>query len=58
MNATKRMRLTVNAMKIKSEELINFDSAKQTIGAQHIMVSDALRPSFPPARVNGYLYWD
>ena len=58
LNATKRMRLTVNAMKVKSGELVNFDSAKQTIGVEHIMASGSLPPGFPPVRVDGDIYWD
>ncbi|MEO8598952.1 MAG: patatin-like phospholipase family protein [bacterium] len=58
LNATKQMRLTVNAMKVKTGELVNFDNTKHTIGVEHIMASGAMPPGFPPVRVEGELYWD
>ncbi|MBH2018233.1 MAG: patatin-like phospholipase family protein [Burkholderiales bacterium] len=58
LNADGATRLTVNAMQVKSGQLASFDSAKQTIGVEHIMASGALPPGFPPVRVDGELYWD
>lgn len=58
LNAASGMRLTVNAMKVKSGELVSFDSEKQTVGIEHIMASGSLPPGFPPVRVEGALYWD
>ena len=52
------MRLTVNALKVSSGELVSFDSQKQAIGIEHIMASGALPPGFPPVRIDGDLYWD
>jgi NTE family protein len=52
------MRLTVSAIKVTCGKLINFDSAKQDIGVEHVMASGALPPGFPPVRIDGDLYWD
>ncbi len=51
------MRLTLNALKVSSGELVSFDSQKQAIGIEHIMASGALPPGFPPVRIDGDLYW-
>lgn len=51
-------RLTVNAVKVTSGELVSFDSDVQPIGVDHIMASGALPPGFPPVRIDGELYWD
>ena len=58
LNSDDRMRLTVNALKVTTGELVSFDSAQQSIGLEHIMASGALPPGFPPVRVDGELYWD
>ncbi|CAN5265722.1 patatin-like phospholipase family protein [soil metagenome] len=58
LNAKGGMRLTVNAVKVTSGELVSFDSSQQKITAEHIMASGALPPGFPPVRVDGELYWD
>ncbi|MEC5216872.1 NTE family protein [Actimicrobium sp. GrIS 1.19] len=58
LNLHERMRLTVNALKVTSGELVSFDSARQRIGVEHIMASGALPPGFPPVRIDGELYWD
>ncbi|HEY8099435.1 MAG TPA: patatin-like phospholipase family protein [Burkholderiaceae bacterium] len=58
LNADGGIRLTVNAMKITSGQLVSFDSEKQTLGIEHIMASGALPPAFPPIRIEGELYWD
>ncbi|MBC7573577.1 MAG: patatin-like phospholipase family protein [Herminiimonas sp.] len=51
-------RLTVNALKVTSGQLVSFDSQKQPIGIEHIMASGALPPGLPPVRIDGELYWD
>lgn len=58
LNAPGNMRLTVNALKVTSGELVSFDSQKQVIDVNHILASGALPPGFPPVRIDGELYWD
>jgi NTE family protein len=58
LNAAGGTRLSVNALKVQTGELRSFDSAQQTITAQHIMASGALPPGFPAVRIDGQLYWD
>ena len=58
LNADERIRLTVNALKVTSSELVSFDSAQQVLGVEHILASGALPPGFPPVRIDGELYWD
>jgi NTE family protein len=58
LNAPGGVRLTVNALKVTSGELVGFDSIRDTVGVQHIMASGAMPPGFPPVRVDGTLYWD
>jgi NTE family protein len=58
LNAPGGIRLTVNAMQVKTGELTSFDNTRQTLSADHIRASGALPPGFPPVRINGELYWD
>ncbi len=58
LNSDERMRMTVNALKVTSGELVSFDTLQQPIGVEHIMASGALPPGFPPVRIDGELYWD
>ena len=58
LNTPGGMRLTVNAMKVKTGELASFDSTQQALYADHIRASGALPPGFPPVRIDGELYWD
>ena len=51
-------RLSVNALKVTSGELVSFDSDTQPIKVEHIMASGALPPGFPAVRIDGELYWD
>jgi NTE family protein len=52
------MRLTVNAMGVKTGALASFDTSSQTLNTDHIRASGALPPGFPPVRIDGELYWD
>jgi len=52
------MRLTVGAVQVTSGNLVNFDSARQALGVEHVMASGALPPGFAPVRIDGKLYWD
>ncbi len=58
LNAPGGIRLTVNAMKVRTGELASFDNTRQTLSADHIRASGALPPGFPPVRIDGELYWD
>lgn len=52
------VRCTVCAVEVGTGELVVFDSAKQTLRAEHIMASGALPPGFPPVMIEGKAYWD
>lgn len=52
------IRLTVNAVKVTTGQLVCFDSQKLPIEVEHIMASGALPPGFAPVRIDGDLYWD
>ncbi|MBC7413366.1 MAG: patatin-like phospholipase family protein [Herminiimonas sp.] len=58
LHSAEGVRLTVNAVKVTSGQLVSFDSDKQPIEVDHIMASGALPPGFPPVRIAGELYWD
>lgn len=58
LNAPGGIRLTVNALRVKSGDLARFDSIERTITADHIRASGALPPGFPAVRIDGELYWD
>lgn len=58
LNSPGGIRLTVNAMRVKTGELAGFDNARQTLSADHIRASGAMPPGFPPVRIDGELYWD
>jgi NTE family protein len=58
LNAPGGMRLTLNAMKVKTGELVSFDTGRQVLSSDHVRASVALPPGFPPVRIDGELYWD
>ncbi|MBV8635805.1 MAG: patatin-like phospholipase family protein [Burkholderiaceae bacterium] len=58
LNAPGGMRLTVNAMNVRTGQMAEFDNTRETITADHIRASGALPPGFPPVAVDGQLYWD
>ena len=51
-------RLSVGAVDIETANFAFFDSARMTIGPEHIMASGALPPGFPPVEIDGRFYWD
>ena len=51
-------RLSVGAVNVQTGNAVVFDSARQTIGPEHIMASGALPPGFPPVWIEGEAYWD
>ena len=52
------IRLTVNAIKVTTGELVHFDSINGDLHADHVRASGSLPPAFPPVRIDGELYWD
>jgi len=52
------IRLTVNAIKVTTGELVPFDSINGDLCADHVRASGSLPPAFPPVRIDGELYWD
>jgi len=58
LNAPGGMRLTVNAMNVRTGEMVSFDNTKVEINADHIRASGALPPGFPAVRIGDELYWD
>lgn len=55
---SRRMRISLGAVKICSGEMIYFDSRKDTLSVEHVMASGAFPPAFPAVCVNGDFYWD
>lgn len=58
LNAEGGMRLTVNAVNVRTGELAHFDSLNGDLCPDHVRASCSLPPGFAPVRVNGELYWD
>ena len=58
LNADGGMRLTVNAVNVRSGELAHFDSVNGDLCPDHIRASGSLPPAFAPVRIDGQLYWD
>jgi NTE family protein len=52
------MRLSIGAVNVRTGQFAYFDSAKMSIGPEHIMASGALPPGFPPVEIDGEYYWD
>jgi NTE family protein len=58
LNAEGGMRLTVNAVNVRTGELAHFDSHNGDLDSDHVRASGSLPPAFPPVRIGGELYWD
>ncbi len=58
LNGPEGMRLTVNAVNVRSGELAHFDSLDGQLCADHVRASGSLPPAFPPVRVGEDLFWD
>jgi NTE family protein len=58
LNGPGGIRLTINAVKVTTGQLIRFDSCKDDLCADHVRASGSLPPAFPPVRIDGELYWD
>jgi NTE family protein len=55
---TKRTRLSVGAVNVKTGNFTYFDNTLQDIHPEHIMASGALPPGFPAIEIDGEFYWD
>ena len=55
---SRKTRLSVGAVNIRSGNFEYFDNAHRTIRPEHIMASGALPPGFPPVEIDGEHYWD
>ena len=51
-------RLTVACVDVETGEEVYFDTAHQTVGAEHILASTSILPAFPPVEVDGRLLCD
>ena len=52
------MRFTVLATNVRSGARAYFENREQEIGAEHILASASLPPSFPPTEIDGEYFWD
>ncbi|MFZ1797170.1 MAG: patatin-like phospholipase family protein [Dokdonella sp.] len=52
------VRLSVGAANVNSGNVRYFDSAHETLCAEHIMASAALPPAFPAIEIDGEFWWD
>jgi NTE family protein len=55
---SKRVRLSVGAVNVRTGNSVYFDNRDMKIGPEHIMASGALPPGFPPVLIDGEAYWD
>lgn len=55
---SKKVRLSVGAVNVRTGNSVYFDNTKQIIGPEHIMASGALPPAFAPVMIDGEPYWD
>jgi len=53
-----KTRLITGATKVKTGELVFFDSGEMALTADHVIASGSLPPGFPGVRIDGDLYWD
>jgi NTE family protein len=58
LNQDKDIRLTVNAVNVRTGELAHFDSRTGKLCADHVRASGSLPPGFAGVRIDGELYWD
>ena len=52
------VRLSVGAVNVRTGNFAYFDTARQTVGPDHVMASGALPPGFPAVEIDGERYWD
>ncbi|MFO1313588.1 MAG: patatin-like phospholipase family protein [Burkholderiales bacterium] len=55
---SKRVRLSLGAVNVRTGESVYFDNHRTTIVPEHVMASGALPPGFPPVTIDGEMYLD
>ena len=55
---SKRVRLSLGAVNVRSGESVYFDNHRIEIVPEHVMASGALPPGFPPVTIDGEIYLD
>lgn len=55
---SKRVRLSLGAVNIRTGNSQYFDNARMRLTPEHVMASGALPPGFPPVNIDGEFYWD
>jgi NTE family protein len=55
---SKKVRLSMGAVNVRSGNSEYFDNFERVIGPEHVMASGALPPAFPPVMIAGEAYWD
>jgi NTE family protein len=55
---SRRVRLSVGAVNVRTGNSIYFDNTRERITPEHIMASGALPPAFAPVMIEGEPYWD
>jgi NTE family protein len=55
---SKRVRLALGAVNVRTGESVYFDNHRMTIIPEHVMASGALPPGFPPVTIDGEVYLD
>lgn len=55
---SRRVRLSVGAVNVRSGNSVYFDNHHCRLGPQHILASGALPPAFAPVEIDGEAYWD
>jgi len=57
-NQSKKIRLSIGTVKVRTGEMVYFDNNKCQICPEHIMASCALPPGFSAVNIDNDLYWD
>jgi NTE family protein len=55
---SKRVRLSLGAVNIRTGESVYFDNQRMEIVPEHVLASGALPPGFPPVTIEGEVYLD
>ena len=55
---SKRVRLSLGAVNVRTGESVYFDNHRMEIVPEHVMASGALPPGFPPVAIGGEVYLD